>query len=125
MTDEQRLHLPEEPLPLLIDCAITAVWTTCEECVAKHGGCGSFPKAKEWGNAWREYALRLEKKVEQVRYLVDRSRASTASHHLDDFAYILQQIWAVLGTSVEEKELNLVVPHELPLTETKKAEGGC
>jgi hypothetical protein len=67
MTDEQRLGLPEEPTPLLIDCAATATWTTCEECSKKHGGCGSYPQAKAWGAAWREWGLAREKECGELK----------------------------------------------------------
>lgn len=45
----------------------------------------------------------LETKISQVRQLVDGARASTASHRLDGFAFILQQIWAVLGSPAKER----------------------
>lgn len=111
MTDEQRLGLPEEPTPILIDCAHSASWTTCEECTASHGGCGSYPEAKAWGAAWREKTLELERerdelraKIDQVQHLVDSAKSSLSSHHLDDYTYILQQIWAVLGSPAKGRD---------------------
>ena len=92
MTDEQRLGLPEEP----------------ECCNARQPSVDSIReifRRRAWGAAWREKALELERerdelraKIDQVHHLVDSAKSSLSSHHLDDYTYILQQIWAVLGS---------------------------
>ena len=92
MTDEQRLGLPEEP----------------ECCNARQPSVDSIReifRRRAWGAAWREKALELERerdelraKIDQVQHLVDSAKSSLSSHHLDDYTYILQQIWAVLGS---------------------------